>query len=357
MAYRISEIAQRLGARASGDIDMVVSGAAEPGYARADQLALAMDPRYAEALSRGAAQAAMLWDGADAGDYNLRAAIFVPRPRFAMAGLTAMMDTGPQIATGIHPSAVIDPTAQIGDGAAIGPLVVIGARVRIGARARIAALVSIAADVVIGHDALVLEGVRIGARVRIKDRFTAQPGAVIGGDGFSFVTPETGAVEAVRASLGDAQGHRQQAYARIHSLGAVRIGNDVEIGANSCIDRGTVADTVIGDGTKIDNLVQVGHNAKIGRDCLLCGQVGIAGSTELGDRVVLGGQVGVTDHLRIGNDVIAGAGTLLRTHQPAGRVMLGNPAMPMKESIEAYKSLRRLPRLLRKVLSKNAPSD
>ena len=215
-----------------------------------------------------------------------------------------------------------------------------------GAASVAAAQASIGAGAVIGADALILEGVRIGHDVRIGDRFIAQPNAVIGGDGFSFVTPEPGAVEAVRRSLGDTGGATQSAYARIHSLGAVAIGDDVEVGANACIDRGTVADTVIGRGTKIDNLVQVGHNVRVGEDCLLCGQTGIAGSTRLGNRVVLGGQVGVTDHLTIGDDVIAGAGTLLRTNQAKGRVMLGNPAMPMAASVESYKALRRLPRLL-----------
>ena len=125
----------------------------------------------------------------------------------------------------------------------------------------------------IGRDALILSGVRIGARVRIGDRFIAQPGAVIGGDGFSFVTPTPGAR---RGGARHRRDHRRGAgrYVRINSLGAVRIGDDVEVGANSCIDRGTIADTMIGDGTKIDNLVQLGHNVQVGQTCLICGHVG-----------------------------------------------------------------------------------
>lgn len=361
--HSISEIAAALGASFEGDGNFRVSGAAEPARAGASELALAMDAAYAEGLSRGAAGAAMLWEGADWRALGLKAALFVPRPRYAMAGLTAMFDPGPGIAPGIHPTAAIDPAAVIAPGASVGAFAVIGAGARIGPAARIAAHVSIGPGSTIGAHALLREGVRIARNVEIGDRFIAQPGAVIGGDGFSFVTPEPGAVEAVRASLGERGDRAQQAYARIHSLGGVRIGDDVEIGANSCIDAGTIHPTEIGAGTKIDNLVQVGHNVRTGRDCLLCGQVGIAGSTRLGDRVVLGGQAGVTDHLEIGNDVIAGAATLLRTNQPDGRVMLGNPAMEMKASIEAYKGLRRLPRLfrevaeLRKNLSKPGPSD
>lgn len=359
MGHTIRDIASHLGCRAEGDLGLVVSAASEPSSAGPDDLALAMDPKYAATLGKGRARAAMLWEGADWQALNLSAAILAPRPRYAMSGLTQLLDPGPQIAPGIHPMAVIAPSAQIAADACIGPFVHIAAGAVVATGARIAAGASIGADVSIGPDALILEGVRIGARVKIGARFIAQPNAVIGGDGFSFVTPEPGAVEAVRATLGDTREQRQQSYARIHSLGAVRIGDDVEVGACACIDRGTIADTVIGDGTKIDNQVQVGHNVRVGRDCLLCGQVGIAGSTVLGNRVVLGGQVGVTDHLKIGDDVIAGAGTLLRTNQPDGRVMLGNPALPMKDSIEAYKSTRRLPRLFRDVarLKKLLPND
>ncbi|MBM7067419.1 UDP-3-O-(3-hydroxymyristoyl)glucosamine N-acyltransferase [Actibacterium sp. 188UL27-1] len=363
MGHTIAQIAQALGAQAEGDLGLVVSGAAEPALAGPTDLAIAIDPKYAMELSRGSAAAALLWEKADWASLGLKAAILTPRGRFAMSGVTRMLDLGPQIAGGQHPTAVIDASAQIGHGAAIAPFAVIGPGAVIGSNACIGAHVCIGPAARIGEDALILDGVRIGARVRIGDRFIAQPGAVIGGDGFSFVTPEKGAIEAVRESLGQTQGLYQQKYARIHSLGAVRIGDDVEIGANSSIDRGTIRDTQIGTGTKIDSLVQVGHNAVVGQDCLLCGQVGIAGSTVLGDRVVLGGQCGVTDHLQIGDDVIAGAGTLLRTNQPAGRVMLGNPAMPMQASIDAYKGLRRLPRLMRdiaalkKVLSKPDGSD
>ncbi|MDT0683744.1 UDP-3-O-(3-hydroxymyristoyl)glucosamine N-acyltransferase [Roseicyclus sp. F158] len=362
MRYSIAEIAAAIGARAEGRTDLRVDGAAEPQAGAPDRLALAMSPAYAESLASGT-RAAMLAEGQDWQALGLEAAILVPRPRYAMAGLTQMLDDGPAIAPGVHPSAVVDETAEIAEGAAIGPFCVIGPGARIGPNARLGAHVSIGAEARIGADALILDGVRIGARCLIGDRFVAQPGAVIGGDGFSFVTPEPGAVEAVRASLGDRQGRAQSAYARIHSLGAVVIGDDVEIGANSCIDRGTIADTEIGSGTKIDNLVQVGHNVRVGSDCLLCGQTGIAGSTVLGDRCVMGGQVGITDHLKIGDDVIAGAGTLLRTDQAAGRVMLGNPAMRMEASIESYKALRRLPRLFRDVaalkdsLSKRGPGN
>ncbi|WP_395540154.1 UDP-3-O-(3-hydroxymyristoyl)glucosamine N-acyltransferase [Neotabrizicola sp. sgz301269] len=349
MAHSIRDIAAALGAEAEGELDLTVTGASEPQVAGPDQLALAMDPRYGEGMAKGQARAAILWPGADWRGMGLKAAIFAPRGRLAMAGLSRMMDPGPDIAPGLHVMTVIDATAEIGEGAAIGPFVTIGAGVRIGPGARIASHVSIAEGAQIGAEALILHGARIGARVRIGDRFICQPGAVIGADGFSFVTPEKSGVEEIRETLGARAEIRAQNWTRIHSLGAVTIGDDVEIGANACIDRGTVRDTVIGAGSKLDNLVHVGHNVQVGRDCLLCGQVGIAGSARIGDRVVLGGQCGVSDNIFIGDDVIAGGATKILTNAPAGRVLLGYPAVRMETHVEMQKALRRLPRLAARV--------
>jgi UDP-3-O-[3-hydroxymyristoyl] glucosamine N-acyltransferase len=349
MAHRIADIAAALNGRAEGDTSLTILRAAEPAPAGPDDLALAMDPKYAAGLAEGRARAALLWDGADWHGLGLRAAVFVPRPRYALAGVTRVLDPGPDIAPGIHPTAVIDATAAVEQGAAIGPFAVIGRGVRIGPRARIAAHASIAEDARIGADALILQGVRIGARVVIGDRFIAQPGAVVGSDGFSFVTPEKSAVEQVRETLGVRHEAVNQSWTRIHSLGTVELGDDVEIGANAAIDRGTIRATRIGSGTKLDNLVHVGHNVEIGRDCLLCGQVGIAGSARIGDRVVLGGQCGISDNIFVGDDVVAGGATKIFTNAPAGRVLLGSPAMKMETNVEAWKNIRRLPRLFRDV--------
>ena len=347
MGHTIADIATALGAEAVGDVTLQVTGAAEPASAGLQDLALAVNPKYADGLAKGAAVAALLWPGADWQALGLKAAIFAPRGRLAMAGLSRMLDAGPDIAPGVHALAVVDPSAQIGAGAAIGPFVVIGADVVIGANARIASHVSIAVGARIGDDALILHGAKIGARVVIGDRFICQPGAVIGADGFSFVTPEKSGVEEIRETLGQREGFAAQSWVRIHSLGAVTIENDVEIGANACVDRGTIRDTVIGCGTKLDNLVHIGHNVEIGRDCLLCGQVGIAGSSRIGDRVVLAGQCGVNDNIFVGNDVIAGGGTKIFTNAPAGRVLLGYPAVKMETHLEMQKALRRLPRWMK----------
>jgi UDP-3-O-[3-hydroxymyristoyl] glucosamine N-acyltransferase len=181
-----------------------------------------------------------------------------------------------------------------------------------------------------------------------------QPNAVIGGDGFSFVTAEPSNLELARETLGagatvvpdDPRWHR------IHSLGGVVIGDDVEIGANSCVDAGTIRATRVGAGTKIDSLVQVGHNVIVGMHCLLCAQAGVAGSTVLGDRVVVGGKAGLADNLKIGDDVVLGGGSIVLSNVPSGRVMMGYPATKMKTHIDGYKALRRLPRTLRDLAHK-----
>jgi UDP-3-O-[3-hydroxymyristoyl] glucosamine N-acyltransferase len=363
MGHTIRDIAAALGARAEGDLDLVILSASEPAMAGPDALALAMDPKYADGLASGQARAAILWPGADWRALGLAAALWVSRPRIALAGLSQMLDPGPDLAPGLHPLCDVHPSAQIGDGARIGPFVTIGAGCVIGPGARIASHVSIAESVRIGSDALILQGVRIGARVTIGDRFICQPGAVIGGDGFSFVTPEKSGVEEIRETLGVRSSHHPQGWTRIHSLGSVVIGDDVELGANVCIDRGTIRDTEIGSGTKLDNLVHIGHNVTVGRDCLLCGQVGIAGSARIGDRVVLAGQCGVNDNIFVGDDVIAGGATKIFTNAPAGRVLLGYPAVKMSTHIEMQKALRRLPRLaatvaaLQKAISKPTETD
>ncbi|WP_103333417.1 UDP-3-O-(3-hydroxymyristoyl)glucosamine N-acyltransferase [Pseudotabrizicola formosa] len=349
MTHRIADLAAALGAEFAGDGDVMVKGAAEPQQAGLQDLALAVNPKYADGLAQGKAQAAMLWPGADWQALGLKAAIFAPRGRLAMAGLTRMLDPGPDLAPGVHPMSVIDPTAQIGAGAAIGPFVTIGAGVSIGPKARIASHVSIATGATIGPDALILQGARIGARVTIGARLICQPGAVIGADGFSFVTPEKSGVEEIRETLGQRAEISAQSWTRIHSLGSVTIGDDVEIGANACIDRGTIRDTTIGNGTKLDNLVHIGHNVQVGDDCLLCGQVGIAGSARIGNRVVLAGQCGVNDNIFVGDDVICGGGTKVFTNAPAGRVLLGYPAVKLETHVEMQKALRRLPRLAAKV--------
>lgn len=355
MTHTVEEIAVALGEKALGATDILIARAAEPAMAMRDDLALAMNPKYADSLAQGSARVAMLWEGADWESLGLEAAIIAPRPRYAMSGLTKMLDAGQGFEAGIHPTAFVDPTVDLGEGVSVGPLAVISKGAKIGAGSVIGPQCFIGWDVQIGEGAYLREAVSIGARVTIGARFIAQPGARIGGDGFSFVTAEPSSVESVRKTLGDQGEAKAQDWTRIHSLGAVTIGDDVEIGMGATIDCGTIRDTVIGDGTKLDNQVHLGHNVVIGRNSLICGQVGIAGSATIGDNVVLAGQCGVNDNIFVGDGVIAGGGTKLMSNVPAGRTMLGYPATQMDKQVEGYKALRRLPRLLRDVAElKNA---
>lgn len=351
--WRLDELARALEAPFEGDGSLRVTGAAEPAQAGRDDLAIALAPRWAEQLAQGAARVALLWPGADWRGLGLAGAILAPRGRLALAHLTRSLDPGPDFPPGVHPSAVVE--IAPGQGVAIGALSYVGRGVRIGAGTRIGPQVSIAPDVVIGEDCLIHAGVRIGPRVRIGRGVILQPGAVIGGDGFSFVTAAPSRAEAARASLGEAVPDASPAapddprWHRIHSLGGVEIGDEVEIGANACIDSGTIRATRIGRGTKIDNLAQIGHNVVIGEHCLFAGQVAIGGSTVVGDRVVAGGKCGLADNITVGDDVVLAGGTNALSSIPAGRVMMGYPAMPMPRHIAAYKALRRLPRLMQRL--------
>lgn len=346
MTYTIEQIAASLGAEAAGDVGLSIMRAAEPADAGPDDLALAMSPKYAENLAAGQARAAVLWTGADWQALGLRAAIFAPRPRMALSGLTAMLDPGQGFGCGIHPSAVVDPSAHIGADVSIGPLSVIGARARIGAGSVIGPHCMIGADATLGENAYLREMVSIGARANIGARFIAQPGARIGSDGFSFVTPEVSGVETARKTMGDQGDTKAQSWMRIHSLGAVVIGDDVEVGANCTIDNGTIRNTEIGSGCKMDNQVHIGHNGKLGRDCLIAGQSGLSGSVTFGNNVIMGGQSGVSDNTFVGDNAIISGATKVLSNVPAGRVMMGYPAVKMTTHTEIYKAQRRLPRIL-----------
>jgi len=348
MTHTIADIAAALGLAHEGDGSVEIDSAAEPQDATPRDLALAMDPKYTDALARGTARAALLAPGTDWRALGLEAAIFAPRPRMALAGVTRLVDPGPAIAPGIHRTALIDGSAEIGEGAAIGPFVIVEAGARIGANARIGAHSHIGEGAVIGDDLLLMGAARIGPRVSIGHRFIGQPGCVIGADGLAFATEQKNAVESARETLGDASGAATgQHWVRLHSIGTVIVGDDVELGANSCIDRGTISATRVGNGCKIDNLVHIAHNVQVGEHCLFAALVGIAGSTKVGNNVVFGGQVGVSDNTSVGDNVVAGGGTKILNKIPAGRVVMGFPAVKMDENIAMWKALRRLPKLAR----------
>ncbi|MEM6662261.1 MAG: UDP-3-O-(3-hydroxymyristoyl)glucosamine N-acyltransferase [Pseudomonadota bacterium] len=345
----LTDIARATGLELVGDGDLVVRSPAAPGDAGSGDLALAMSDSYADALSGSAAEAAVVWEGADLAALGLKGALLASRPRVALAQVTDAFQHPHGVSPGVHETAIVAASAEIGANAAIGPFTIIGEGARIGRDAVIGAHVSIGADAVIGANALIYDGVRIGARCKIGDDFIAQPNAVIGADGFSFEPPERGNVEAAKQDGALDSARRTTGFLRIHSLAAVEIGNDVEIGATTTIDRGTIAPTRIGHGTKIDNQVQIGHNVQVGQMCLICAQTGIAGSTSVGDRVVLGGKCGIADHVKIGSDVVCAAGTMVATNISPKSIMMGMPATDRNKAIEQFMAIRRLPQMVAQV--------
>jgi UDP-3-O-[3-hydroxymyristoyl] glucosamine N-acyltransferase len=248
-------------------------------------------------------------------------AIVAADPLVAWAKVAALFHPLPPIKPGIHPSAIVAPSARIDPTTEVGPLAVIGENAVIGARGRIGPLAVIGDGVVLGRE------VRIGQHASVThalvgDRVYIYPGARIGQDGFGFaITPE--------------------GFHTVPQLGRVIIGNDVEIGANVTIDRGAIEDTVIGDGTRIDNLVQIGHNVHIGRACVIVSQAGISGSTVLEDQVMVAGQAGLIGHLRIGAGARIGAQAGIMADVPARTEVIGSPAQPVKAFFKEVAAIRR----------------
>ncbi len=250
------------------------------------------------------------------------AAIVTAEPYLGWARVAALFHPIPPPRPGRHPTAVVDDEAEVDPSAEIGPLAVIGARASIGTRCRIGPAAVIGEGVVLGADC------RIGAHASVSHalvgaRSYIYPGARIGQDGFGFATTASG-------------------FVTVPQLGRVVIGEDVEIGANSTVDRGSIQDTVIGAGTRIDNLVQLGHNVHLGRCCVIVSQAGISGSTVLEDFVQVGGQAGLTGHLHIGRKARIGAQGGIMADVPAGADVVGSPAVPVREFFRQVATLRRL---------------
>ena len=225
----------------------------------------------------------------------------------------------------------------------------IGPEAALGANGRLGAHTSIGAGARLGPGALLHPGARIGARCLIGADFIGHANSVVGADGFSYVTPDRGSVESAKATGKVDTNTLNMSIRRIHSLAAVEIGDNVELGACATIDRGTISPTRVGSGTKIDNQVQVGHNVQIGQNCMLCAHVGIAGSVEIGDRVVLGGKTGVADHVSIGSDTVSAGSSMVASNVPERSVMMGIPAAPRSEAVRQIMAVKRLPRLLDRV--------
>ena len=258
--------------------------------------------------------------------------LIVENPSVALARVCARIELllSPTPTPGIHPSAVVANGARIAASASVGPLCVIEAGAVVGERCHLQAQVFVGRDAVIGDDCWLMPGVILAARCELGRRVRLQPGVVIGSDGFGYE-------------------FTQGRHEKVPQVGNVVIGDEVEIGANSTLDRARFSRTVIGEGTKIDNLVQIAHNVIIGKHCLLCSQVGISGSTTLEDYVVLGGQAGLGGHITIGKGAKAGGQAGITSDVPAGTFVNGTPAIPFQLERRIAILHQRLPELFKQV--------
>jgi UDP-3-O-[3-hydroxymyristoyl] glucosamine N-acyltransferase len=326
---RLGELAERLGCRLEGDAGLEVVGLKSLEAAGPRDLSAVTHERYLARLAASSAAAVIVgesWPGVD------RPALRARNPALAFAGALALLHPPAAVPPGIHPSAVVASGATVAPTAGVGPLCVVAPGASIGAGSLLEAQVFVGPGVRVGADC------RIGAQAALRegtslgDRVIVHSGAVIGADGFGYAR----------------DGAR---HVKIPQVGSVVVEDDVEIGANTTIDRATLGETRVGRGAKIDNLVQVAHNVTIGPDAVIVAQVGIAGSTQIGARVTLAGQVGIVDHIRVGDDVIVGAGSGVARDVPDKAIMFGAPALPHLEFKRQLAALARLP-LLRKAVQR-----
>jgi UDP-3-O-[3-hydroxymyristoyl] glucosamine N-acyltransferase len=324
----LRELADRLGADLVGDGDVEIAGAA--GIENAGPGDITFVARASLLPKLAASQAAAVIVGPDV-EVD-RPALRVDDPYRTFAELLAALATpldrifGP----GVHPTAVVHPEAEVGEEVSLGPYVVVGPGCRIGDRARLGAHVVLEADVEVGDDSLLYAHVVIRERCRLGARVILHPGCVIGADGFGYLPGPKG-------------------LSKIPQVGIVILEDDVELGAGTCIDRATTGATVLGQGTKLDNLVQVGHNVCIGRHSVFSAQTGISGSCSIGDGVTMGGQVGMADHVRVGDGAKVGAKSGIHRDVPDGGTVFGYPALDIRESHRIAAAMRKLPELIRRV--------
>ena len=329
-ALRLSEVADLVGGELIGSEDPLITGAAGIHHAGSGDLTFLARKKFGGALAASDAAAVLVVKDQDADRPAIR--VSDPYAAFALFLQCLRPDRDRVFPPGIHTTAVIDPSSEVSAAVAIGPYCVIGPGTIVGSGSRLGAHVILGSDVTVGRDCLIYSGATVREGCLLGDRVTLHNGVVIGTDGFGYLPDRDG-------------------VCKIPQVGLVEVQDDVEIGAGTCVDRATTGRTVIGAKSKIDNLVQIGHNVHIGKMCSLSAQTGIAGSSTLDEGVITGGQVGIGDHLKIGAGVKIGGQSGITKDTPAGRTMFGYPALESAESFRIFAALRKLPELLRRVRS------
>jgi len=335
-SYSADAIAEKIGAKVVGDGKVLVTSIAPIATATHGDIAFIQRGRRPEVLKQLAQSKASvillkseLMPDPEGSSHTI---LSVKDPFASLVKLVPLFFSKHPDIPGIHPMAVVDPSAQIGDGASIGPFCVVGAMCKVGQRTVLHSHTVLYPGSIVGDDTVIHSGAIIREECVIGENSVIQNGAIIGAEGFGYIPDSEFGLRSVP------------------QVGIVRLAARVEVGANSCIDRATFGETGVGVGTKIDNLVQIGHNAKVGSYSIICGGVGVAGSTTIGDRVTLAGAVGVADHLNIPSDTRVAGGSIVLTNLDRSGDYCGYPAIPMSEWRRQFAMLRRLPSLLKRVV-------
>lgn len=325
MARTAGEVAAYLGGKVEGDAEARVAGLAGPERARAEDLIYVDSARHAERATAAAAKCVLCTAEAALPG---KTRIVVEQPKLAFAKVAEWLLPGPLVATGIHPTAVVAATARVAPDAAVGPYAVIEENAQIAVGAQVGAHCCVGAGAIVGERSVLFPRVTLYAGVRLGRGVVVHSGAVIGSDGFGYV-------------WGDGR------HWKFPQLGGVEIGDHVEIGANTTIDRGALETTRIAAGVKIDNLVQIAHNVQVGEHAVVAAQTGVSGSSVVGRSAVLGGQVGVADHCTIEEGAVCGAQAGIPSGKKIrkGQVVWGTPARPLEKFKEQYAWFARLPEL------------
>jgi UDP-3-O-[3-hydroxymyristoyl] glucosamine N-acyltransferase len=324
---RIAELADRLDAKLIGDGEGTVVAVRPLDQAGPDDLSFLHNPKYVMQARASRAGAILV---RDAEVLPGRTVLMCDEPYLALARALELLHPAAASEPGIHASAAVAADADLGEGAAVGPCAVVGPGCRVGARSVIGAGAVLGRGVEVGQDCLLHPRVVVEDGCRIGDRCILNAGVVIGSDGYGFAT-----VAGV--------------HHKVPQVGIVVLEDDVELGANVCVDRATLGETRIGRGTKVDNLVQIAHNVQVGEGCLLVAQVGISGSTRLGHHVVMAGQSGAAGHLEIGDQAVIGAQSGVFKDVPDGGFVSGTPARPQREWMRANAGLLRLDQIRKRL--------
>jgi UDP-3-O-[3-hydroxymyristoyl] glucosamine N-acyltransferase len=334
--FTIEEINQAVNGTLAGNPTILISGVEQISEATKNQLTFIGEKKYIKLWGQSNASAAIVNDNLDIEPGKDRALVRVPDADLALALVLQMYEPEPpKCEPGIHSTAVVDSTAEIGSGASIGAGCYIGPGVVIGANTKLYPNVTVLDDTSIGSETIIWSGTVIRERCRIGNHCIIHPNVTIGADGFGYRPSPDG-----------------RGLVKIPQIGTVEIGDGVEIGAGSCVDRGKFSATSIGDGTKIDNLVQIAHNCKLGRSCVIAGHSALGGSVTLGDGVMMGGGARVKDHVTIGAGARLGGNTGVISDVAPGKTLLGVPADDLRQTLRLWAAQKQLPDLIKQMKKK-----